>query len=75
MHISLSVKLQRIYLMYNDRMKEQGHNGGQGKYTATGFIPSRERVTVNNDGDGCLSFLGSFGIIVLIVSISVYFIM
>ena len=54
--------------------KQQGYNGGQGKYTASGFIPSREYVTVDNDGGGCSSLLFTIGIIVLIVSATLYFI-
>ena len=55
--------------------KQQGYNGGAGKYTASGFIPSRNAPTVqDSDGNGCLSSLLTIGIIVLIVSASLYFI-
>jgi hypothetical protein len=55
--------------------KQQGYNGGHGKYSATGFIPSRNAPTIQQDREsGCLSSLLTIGIIVLIVSMSFYFI-
>lgn len=56
--------------MYNDRMKAQGYSDKAGKYTATGFVPSRNSTSVqdSDNGSGCLSSLLTICIIVLIVS-------
>jgi len=46
---------------YN-QSKEQNHNGGAGKYTSNGFIPSR---TSNNDNTSDNS--GCFGMVIMFV--------
>ena len=42
--------------------KEQNHNGGAGKYTANGFVPSRTSNSDNtSDNSGC------FGMVILFI--------
>jgi len=45
---------------YNN-MKEQTNNGGAGRYTSNGFIPSRATSDRGNDNKGC------FGALILFV--------